>query len=40
MLKLIVYLALCFYSSYMEVVQLLSKIRRLKIIPASNQFPA
>ena len=37
MLKLIVYLVLGFYSTYMEVVQLVSKIRRFKIIPVSNQ---
>ena len=40
MLKLIVYLVLGFYSTYMEVVQLVSKIRKLKIIPVSNQLPA
>ncbi len=43
MLKLIVYLVLGFYSTYMdymEVVQLVSKIRRFKIIPVSNQLPA
>jgi len=30
MLKLIVYLVLGFYSTYMEVVQLVSKIRKFK----------
>jgi len=40
MLKLIVYLVLGFYSTYMEVVQLVSKIRRFKIIPVSNQLPS
>jgi len=40
MLKFIVYLFLGFFSTYMEVVQILSKIRRLKIIPVSNQLPA
>jgi len=39
MLKLIVYLVLGFYSTYMEVVQLVSKIRIFKIIPVSNQLP-
>ncbi len=37
MLKLIVYLVLGFYSTYMEVVQLVSKIRKFKIITLSNQ---
>ncbi len=40
MLKFIVYLALGFYATYMEAVQLVSKIRRVKIIPISNQLPA
>jgi len=40
MLKLIVYLVLGFYSTYMEVVLLVSKIRKFKIIPVSNQLPA
>ena len=40
MLKLIVYLVLWFYSNYMELVQLVSKIRRFKTIPVSNQLPA
>ena len=37
MLKLIIYLAFGVYSTYMEVVHLISKIRRLKIIKVSNQ---
>ena len=37
MLKLIIYLALGFYPSYIEVVHLVSKIRRLKILKVSNQ---
>jgi len=39
MLKFIVYLVLGFYSTYMEVVYLVSKIRKYKIIPVSNQLP-
>ena len=40
MLKFIVYLILGVYSTYMEVVQLISKIRKLSVIPVSNQLPA
>ena len=40
MIKLIVYLVLGFYSTYMEIVQLVSEIRRSKIIPVTNQKPA
>ena len=36
MLKLIVYLVLGFYSTYLEVVQLVSKFRKFKIIPVSK----
>ena len=40
MLKLIVYVVLGFYSTYMEAVQLVLEIRRFRIIPVSNQLPA
>ncbi len=39
MLKFIVYLVLGFYSTYMEVVHLISKIRKFKVTPVSNQLP-